>query len=315
MDETAVIFPGQGVQRVGMARDFYEASASARAAFAEACDALGLDLTALCFEQDDRLALTEYAQPAILTAEIAMLRVAEQEMGFAPSRFGGHSLGEYTALVAAGVLPLAVAVRLVRERGRLMQEAVAVGQGGMRAIVQPDVDVKRLEQALDGLTVDVANVNCPDQVVLSGREGDLDVAVERIRSLDGYGRARAIALRVSAPFHCRLMKPAEDAFRPQLEAVADSLLTAAAGSVTCNFTGDYHAADAMLVIDRLARQISAPVQWLSNMRALAAACNRIVELGPGKPLRAFFAKLAEAKVAVVSVTDLEAARSAFTAVP
>ena len=173
------VFPGQGSQRAGMGRDFAAAFPASMAAFEEASDALGIDMTALCFGRDPRLNLTEFTQPALLTVETAMMRVLVGEFGFAPTLFAGHSLGEYTALVAAGVMPLGQAVALVRERGRLMQQAVAPGVGAMAAVTQRRIDREALLGCLDGLCVDLANDNAPGQAVISGLAGDVAVALDR----------------------------------------------------------------------------------------------------------------------------------------
>src|SRR5262245_8174854 len=177
---TTIVFPGQGSQRPGMGRDFDERFAASRRAFDEASEVLAFDLRELCFEPDNRLALTEYAQPAILATEVAMLRGLAEAFGLSAERFGGHSLGEYTALVVAGVMPLGDAVRLVRHGGRLMQEAVPVGRGRMAAIIGSNIDPARIARAIGGLSVAVANDNSPEQVVLSGLTGDVQTAERRL---------------------------------------------------------------------------------------------------------------------------------------
>jgi [acyl-carrier-protein] S-malonyltransferase/trans-AT polyketide synthase/acyltransferase/oxidoreductase domain-containing protein len=214
-----VVFTGQGAQKTGMARDFVEAFPLAAAVFDEASEALDLDLRALCFEPDERLNLTAFTQPAILTAEVAMFAVAHTEWGYRPALFGGHSLGEYAALVAAGVLPLAEAVRLVAARGRLMQEAVPVGVGAMAALIGENLDLNAITAELADLVVDVANHNSPDQVVLSGDSADIDLAITR---LSGPGR-RGKKLVVSAPFHSRLMAPIEPAFADRVRLTLPAL--------------------------------------------------------------------------------------------
>jgi [acyl-carrier-protein] S-malonyltransferase/trans-AT polyketide synthase/acyltransferase/oxidoreductase domain-containing protein len=303
---TALAFPGQGTQRTGMARDFHDACTAARDVFTAASDALHLDVAALCFEPDPRLELTEFAQPAIVTAEISMLAALRSELGLAACVYGGHSLGEYTALVAAGVLDVGAAVSLVRERGRFMQEAVPVGEGSMVAVVQPALDLAALVAGLTGSGVDVANVNSADQVVLSGRKNDVDEAAKRVRTIAGFERARCLPLKVSAPFHSRWMQPAAERLRPLLVASSASWHGAGAAVVTCNLTGGMHDGDAEQIVERLAGQVTAPVRWLDNMRALAARADRVIELGPGKPLRAFFSSIG---VDAVSVTTWEAARA------
>jgi [acyl-carrier-protein] S-malonyltransferase/trans-AT polyketide synthase/acyltransferase/oxidoreductase domain-containing protein len=303
-ESTAVVFPGQGTQKRGMAQDFYDAHAIARETFERVSDRLELDIAKLVFEEDDRLLLTEYAQPAILTAEIAMFRVLEREFDFAPACFGGHSLGEYTALVAAGAIDVTEAAALVRLRGRLMQEAVPPGAGAMSAVVRPAMDVDALRASIADGGVDIANLNSPDQTVISGPADAVAEAAKRLKSVEGFERARCLPLKVSAPFHSRAMKPAEDAFRPALEEASAAWNAERATAVTSNFAGGFHDADRASVVDRLARQISAPVRWLDNMEAVRSRAVRVVELGPGKPLRAFFAAI---EVEVTPVTTLEAA--------
>jgi len=304
----ALAFPGQGTQRAGMARDFHERSAAAREVFAVASDALALDVTALCFEADPRLDTTEFAQPAILTAEIAMQRALERDFGIGAEVFGGHSLGEYTALVAAGVIELARAVVLVRERGRLMQAAAPAEPSGMIAVVQPAMNVDALIAGLGALAVDVANVNSADQVVLSGCKSELDRAATEIRTIEGFARARCLPLKVAGPFHSRCMQPAGESLRALLENEHASWDTEGAPRVTCNVTGGMHGTDSRVIADLLARQVSAPVRWLDNMQALAARADRVIELGPGKPLRAFFSSIG---VDAISVTSWEAAAAAL----
>ncbi|RMD83457.1 MAG: ACP S-malonyltransferase [Candidatus Dadabacteria bacterium] len=299
-----VVFPGQGAQRPGMARDFYEAFSEARLAFEEASEACSLDLARLCFEESERLGLTEYAQPAILTAEIAMFRVVQKEAGLRPDYFGGHSLGEYTALVAAGVLGFSSAVRIVRQRGRLMQEAVPEGRGGMVAVVGGRLDRHAVFRALDGLEVAVSNDNSPSQIVLSGLRPSLEEARRRIATIFGGREAlRTVWLDVSAPFHCELMRPVELPLQEILEREAKVESLAAAEHVTSNYTGTWHQGDRSLLMRNLARQAVATVRWRDNMDALASVCGRIVEIGPSAPLRGLFENIG---VPVRSITGLRA---------
>jgi malonyl CoA-acyl carrier protein transacylase len=283
----AFVYPGQGSQKVGMGRDFHDAYEGARRTFEEASEALSLDVARLCFTDDTHLALTEFAQPAILTTEIAMTRVL-RERGAAPTRFAGHSLGEYTALVAAGALPFDQALRIVRERGRLMQSAVPVGEGGMTAVTSAALDLAAIESAIEGLAVDVANHNSPEQVVISGRADDLRVAESRID-------AKLTPLAVSAPFHSRMMQPIEEPFRDVLRTVD----WRDASAVLSNFTGTWHTTNPS---DALVHQVSGRVRWVDNMRALEGI--RVVEVGPSRPLRAFFRAM---RVAIDSVTNVTTA--------
>lgn len=301
MQPTVLLFPGQGAQRVGMGADFYESFAESRAVYDEASTALDLDLKAICFAEDLRLGLTEYTQPAILTTEIAMLRALCAQLGLQGQAFAGHSLGEYTALVAAGVLPLAEAVRLVRERGRRMQEAVPAGEGAMAAVIRDDLDPAAMAGTLTGLDVDVANHNAPDQVVISGRAAHMDEATARLLADPAGAGARIKRLDVSAPFHSRLMAPIEPGFRALL--AASTWEPKSAPAVAANVTGAFHQADAASIVDALTRQCSGSVRWVDNMRALLALHPaRLLEIGPNRPLRGFFRALDAEVDAIFNVT-------------
>jgi [acyl-carrier-protein] S-malonyltransferase/trans-AT polyketide synthase/acyltransferase/oxidoreductase domain-containing protein len=236
-----------------------------------------------------------------------MLRSLEVEFGLCASWFGGHSLGEYTALVGAGALPLADAVRLVRERGRLMQDAVPVGEGRMVAVIGEDLDRDAVAAAIADLSVSLANDNCTKQVVLSGTvEGTRRAEARLGEALDR--RLRFIALDVSAPFHSSRMASIEASFGVTLRGAAASIDAARAACVTSNFTGTFHRAERDQVIDCLIRQISNTVQWRANMEALASRAARFVEIGPARPLRGFFKTIG---IDVTAITDLgSATRSA-----
>lgn len=298
--DTALVFPGQGSQRAGMARDFHDTFAVARQAFEESSAACGVDLAAICFQDDARLDLTEFTQPCILTAEIAMVRVL-RELGVRAQWYAGHSLGEYTALVAAGVLGLGQAARLVRRRGALMQQAVAPGAGAMLAVIARGLDLGELRARLEGLDVDAANHNSSSQIVVSGSAAGVEQAREK---LAGKGR-RLIPLNVSAPFHSRFMREVEPVFAAELAAA--SIDPTPAPHAASNFTGEFHRADGSAIRDALVRQISGTVRWVDNMRAICERAARVIEVGPGKPLSGFFKDLG---VAVEAVTDLDGARQA-----
>jgi malonyl CoA-acyl carrier protein transacylase len=303
MGEIAVVFPGQGSQRAGMARDFHDQFLVARAVFAEASEALSLDMAALCFEADPRLDLTEFTQPAIVTAEIAMLRALAGEYGLSPSHFGGHSLGEYTALCAAGALPLADAVRLVKKRGALMQQAVPVGQGAMSAVVATGVADAGLAALVADLGVDVANLNSLDQVVISGPAAGVEAAEKRIS--EQVPGVEVIRLNVSAPFHSRLMRGIEAEFRGELQAASPRFDASRATVVSSNLRGGFHTGQVGDLIEALTAQISGTVDWVANMRALSAAAPRIVELGPNRPLKRFFSTLG---IEIVSIMNVKQAQ-------
>src|SRR6202789_1920888 len=218
MSKTAFLFPGQGSQSVGMGRDLASAFPIARRTFEEANDALGFDLAELCFRgPEEQLRLTEFTQPAIFTVSVAALRVLAAT-GATSDYFAGHSLGEYSANVAAGTIEFAAAARTVRRRGQLMQEAVPAGQGAMAAILgmKPEAVLKVCQDASRdvGAPVEPANLNSPEQTVISGATAAVERAVLLAKE---RGPKRAATLRVSAPFHCSLMQPAQDALAPVLE--------------------------------------------------------------------------------------------------
>jgi len=276
----AFTFPGQGSQAVGMGRGFYEASAAAKRVFDEANDALGMDLRSVMFEGPEAdLALTATTQPAVLTASVAAA-AACAERGLVPALAAGHSLGEYSALVVAGALSLADAVRVVRRRGEFMQEAVPVGSGAMAAVMGVGLDV--VEQvcadAAKGEVVDIANVNSAQQIVIAGHK----TAVERAVALakDRGGR-KSVLLPVSAPFHCALMSPAADRLAVELGkiTVRDPKIP-----VVRNVDGGVTrtAAD---VVPFLLRQVASPVRWTECVQRLhAEGARAFVEVGPGRVL-------------------------------
>lgn len=287
----AAIFPGQGSQREGMGADFCREYATARRIYAEASDAIGVDLAAISFAEDDeRLHLTEFTQPAILTNEIALLEVLREEAGFAPSIFAGHSLGEYTALVAAGGLGFADAVRLVRHRGALMQSAVPAGAGAMSAVkLSPDAPgpgATACMERIAGHGVDVANINSRFQFVMSGLVAAVHAASDEIRRT--VPEVEIVPLAVSAPFHSRHMREIEDEFAAYLADIA--LNGPACAAVLSNFTGRYHGDEADGVRRALVSQISGAVRWSENMRTLVADATELLEIGPGRPLGGFFVR-------------------------
>lgn len=306
--ETAVVFPGQGSQRPGMGRDFYENIPVSRDIYHEASDTLGWDVADMCFGTDERLHLTEYAQPCILTTEIAMLQGLKSLYGFSPSFFGGHSLGEYTALVAADVLPLSDALKVVQIRGNLMQEAVPVGVGSMSAVISDNIDVNMLNDILVGIPVDVANVNSADQVVISGVSSAMPKAEKLLMAADEKRSFRFVPLDVSAPFHSYLMKAIEEAFKKALHALKEKLSPIGAERVTSNYTGGFHSDKLDEIVDRLVSQLSHTVRWRDNMRVLASKADIIYEVGPGRPLRSFFKTIG---VKCSSITTLSAAKRVF----
>jgi [acyl-carrier-protein] S-malonyltransferase len=276
----AFLFPGQGSQKVGMGKALAETYPICRQTFDEADAALGTPLSRVCFDgPQDQLTLTENAQPAILAASIAAFRLLASKH-LRPDVVAGHSLGEYSANVAAGTITFADAVRIVRRRGRYMQEAVPVGTGGMAAILGLDTDkvLRACAEAADGEIVSPANMNGAGQVVIAGHRNAVARAGERAKAL---GAKRVIGLPVSAPFHCALMKPAEDRLAPELRAlpVHDPQVP-----IVANVDAEPKRTSAA-AIEALIAQVSSPVRWEDVVRRLASeGVTTYVEVGPGTVL-------------------------------
>ncbi len=279
MTKTAYVFPGQGAQFVGMAKEAFDASQAARDAFAEASEAIGVDVAQLCFEgPEDALKLTANTQPAVVTASVAIYRAWRDAVDVAdPDVVAGHSLGEYTANVIAGTFSLADAALLVRKRGTFMQDAVPVGAGAMAAVMKaaPEL-VERVCEEVAG-ACEPANFNSPGQIVIAGAKAAVDQAVARLKE-EG---ARAIPLSVSAPFHSSLMKPAEERLSPELDAIA---FNDPRVPVYVNVDAQ-PATSAQAVRDALRRQVSRAVRWDESVRQMKRdGVTRVVEIGPGKVL-------------------------------
>ena len=294
----AFVFPGQGAQKVGMGKALADAFDICRETFAEADAALGEALSALCYDgPDDRLMLTENTQPAIVAMSTAVARLAASR-GLQPAWAAGHSLGEYSAHVAAGTLSFADALRTVRRRGRYMQEAVPVGAGAMAAILGLDADAvtRACAEAAEGDVVTPANLNAPGQVVIAGHAAAVTRAGARAKEL---GARRVMPLAVSAPFHCPLMKPAEDRLAPELRSI-DARDPAFPIVANVDAAPKRTAAES---IDALIRQVSSPVRWEDVVRRLIAEGTRtFVELGPGTVLAGLIKKI-DRSVTVFSVED------------
>lgn len=276
----ALLFPGQGSQTVGMGRDLAEKYLAARQTFEEADEALGYKLSQVCFEgPEDQLRLTEITQPAILTTSVAALRVLETRIP-KPAFVAGHSLGEYSAHVAAGTISFADAVRTVRSRGKYMQEAVPVGVGAMAAILGMEYEkvAAVCQDAAQGEVCEPANINSPAQVVISGNAA----AVERATKLaDERGAKKAVLLPVSAPFHCSLMKPAQDRLEVDLNSL---MMRRPVYPVACNVDAEL-VTDELRARDTLVRQVTGSVRWEQSMHLLIGrGVHTFIEVGPGKVL-------------------------------
>ena len=299
----AYLFPGQGSQHAGMGKELADNFVAARRVFEEANDALGFDLTSLCYNgPEEELKLTANTQPAILATSVAALKVLEAESGLVPSFTAGHSLGEYSALVCAGGLAFADAVRVVRQRGTFMQEAVPVGTGSMAAILGlglDDLDVVCADAA-QGQVVSPANYNSAGQVVIAGHTEAVNRAIDLAK---GKGAKRALLLPVSAPFHCSLMLPAGDR-------LASVLAEVEVGEMSLPVVSNVEAVpnqDSARVCELLVKQVSAPVRWQETIASMVElGVDRYIEIGPGKVLSGLVKRMAKGSTVqnVQNVTDI-----------
>lgn len=283
MSKTAFLFPGQGVQKCGMGKDFYENSSQAAKLFEKTSEALGLDMKALCFEENARLDQTEYTQAALVTTYLAMCRELESR-GVKPDITAGLSLGEYAAIAVAGAMSDLDAIRLVRKRGMLMQNTVPAGEGAMCAILA--LDEKKTEEVLNEIPdVTIANYNCPGQIVITGKTVAVEMAAARLKEA---GARRTLMLNVSGPFHSPMLEPAGAALRQELEQVTFQKLQIpyVTNVNACEIT------DASEIPELLVRQMYSPVRWMQSMEyMLKNGVDTFVEIGPGKTLEGFLKKI------------------------
>lgn len=300
MKQFAFIFPGQGSQYIGMGKELYDNFRVAREVFEEADDTLRLSISGLCFKgPDEELRLTENTQPAVLTTSIAALKVLQTEKGLSPQLTAGHSLGEYSALVSSGALSFTDAVKIVRLRGKFMQEAVPVGEGVMAAIfgMEREEIEKLCEEVSSGEVLSPANFNCPGQIVISGHTKAVERAIEKVKQ----NGKKAILLPVSAPFHSPLMKPAglrlEGAMK-EIDIRDPSIPVVTNVEAEANTSKDR-------VKPLLVAQVSSPVRWEESMRKMInEGIERVLEIGPGKVLSGLIKRI-DPNVEIMNLEDLQ----------
>ena len=296
MSKIAFIFPGQGAQACGMGKDFYEQTETGKRIFDKATQLMGFSMPQLCFEENDRLDITEYTQAAMVTASIAMMRVLE-ENGIKPDVAAGLSLGEYCALAAAGVMSDEDAIWTVRQRGILMQEAVPVGEGAMAAILALDASaIEEVTGAMEGVWI--ANYNCPGQIVISGEKAAVEEACEKLKAA---GAKRAVMLNVSGPFHSGMLTAAGEKLGQVLSRVE---LHEPRIPYVANVTAQY-VKSAGEVKELLTRQVSSSVRWQQSVEAMIGdGVDTFIEIGPGKTLAGFMRKISR-DVKTLNVEKLE----------
>ncbi len=307
MSKIAFIFPGQGAQVCGMGQEFYEQTETGKEIFDKASELLGFSVPELCFEKNDRLDLTEYTQPAMVTASIAMTKVFVEKTGITPSVTAGLSLGEYAAMAAAGVMSWEDAIATVRQRGILMQEAVPAGLGAMAAVLA--MDAQKIEEVIapiDG--VQIANYNCPGQIVISGRKEAVAEASERLKEA---GAKRVLPLNVSGPFHSSMLAEAGKKLGKVLEGVE---VHTPQIPYVANVTAEY-VTDEKEVKPLLEKQVSFSVRWEQSIRRMIAdGVDTFIEIGPGKTLTGFMKKIDRNVKAlnIEKMEDIEKVKEALT---
>lgn len=297
MSKIAFIFPGQGAQVCGMGQDFYEQTETGKKIFDMASGLLGFSMPELCFTPNDRLDITEYTQAAMVTASIAMMEVLKERTGVKPDVAAGLSLGEYPAMVAAGVMSAEDAIKTVRQRGILMQEAVPVGIGSMAAVLA--MDAEKIEEVIAPIEgVQIANYNCPGQIVISGKKEAVEAASEKLKEA---GAKRVLPLNVSGPFHSSMLVEAGEKLGKVLENVeVHEPVIPYAANVTASYV-----TEASQVKPLLEKQVSSSVRWQQTMEMmLKDGVDTFIEIGPGKTLAGFMKKI-DRSVRVINIEKLE----------
>lgn len=297
MSKIAFIFPGQGAQKIGMGKEFYDNTEIGKEVYDKASEAVGLDLKALCFEENEQINITEYTQVALVTTSVAMMKVLE-EKGIRPDVAAGLSLGEYCALVAAGSMDYIDAAKAVRKRGILMQEEVPTGVGAMAAVM--GLDKEQIEEAIaDIADVQIANYNCPGQIVISGKKEAVETANEALKAA---GARRTLMLNVSGPFHSDMLQGAGEKLAPVLDNIEiKAPVIPYAANVTAEYVTNKDDIKPLLV-----KQVSSSVRWQQTIENMVAdGVDVFIEIGPGKTLAGFNKKIGKALDKEIKTLNIE----------
>lgn len=308
MQFDGIIFPGQGTQYLGMGKDFFEMYIEVQHIFNMAKNTLGFDLYETCQNDEKKLNNTEYTQPCILTISLAIYQVLKNNYGLNANVFAGHSLGEYAALVAAEVIPLEIALKIVRFRGQLMQQSLAPHkEGSMVAIIADPLPLEQIKTICSVYNVDIANDNSIQQIVLSGHGEDVKATVLLIEKTCNIFNMRSVYLNVKAPFHSRYMQKIEDPFKEYLLTYSKHFNYSNLGNVISNYTGEFYNKEDDL-IECLTKQLSSSVKWRQNMHAFIKRAKYILEIGPAAPLKGFFKSIG---INVQSITNMRTLNKMF----
>ena len=303
MNRIGIVFTGQGSQRIGMAQDFYNKYDRTKEIFESASESIGVDIAKLCFEENDEINLTKNTQPALLTVEIGIYHAIQDDYQLHGSYFAGHSLGEYSALVAASVIPFIDAVKIVRKRGSLMQDLpLPTGEEfAMAALIHEDLVNTCYKDILAENHIEIANYNSKKQVVLTGLKKALDsVALKLKENIHGID---VVELNVRSPFHSKFMKAIETEFNDYLLSFSKNFNFQNSTKVLSNLTGEIH--DPKCLIDNLTQQLSSPVKWMDNMELISKMCDCVYEIGPNRVLAKFFSTLDLDVKSIISLRALD----------
>ncbi len=310
MSFDGVVFAGQGTQNLGMGKDFVELYPEAKEIFQIAYNELAFDVYDICQNDEEKLNITEYTQPCIVTVEIAIFNVLNKHYNFEPIFFAGHSLGEYAALIASQVIPFNIAIKIIHFRGQLMQAATQTSKSaGMLAIIidpMPLAEIKKIASLYD---VDVANYNSKQQIVLSGYNDGLNSTVENLQKINFNQPMRIVPLAVKAPFHSRYMQSIEKEFYNYLKQYSKQFNLKNLTKVISNYFGGFYPnSEISTLLDGLTKQISGSVQWRENMKNLLEHTTKILEIGPFAPLRGFFKSEG---INIQSITNVKSINKVF----